>query len=172
MERVTDILRKAGHVDASHFTPEARDRGTAVHLATQLHDEGALDTDYEWGDAKAQARFQAYERFLREMNVEILGIEIEVVHPVLDYIGHLDRLVAINGLRGVLDIKPPGKERWHALQLSAYQQAAGGGVQDWPNRWNLYLAEGKYQLDRKKTSMMDDWNVFRAALTTVRWRTG
>lgn len=169
MQRVTDILKDVGLIDATHFTQEARDRGTAVHLATQLHDEGDLDEDYQWGDRKAQLRFQAYQKFRREMKVNIIEIELELVHPVLGYVGHVDRLCEINGLRGVLDIKPPGQHAWHPLQLAAYQQAAPGGVKEWPACWNLYLGEGTYHLEPRR-NLIQPWYVFRAALTVAQFK--
>ena len=169
--RVTDVLREAGLVDVSHFTQEARDRGTAVHLATELHDRGELDETKPWGDEKAHGRLAAYKRFLRECNVKILAIEVEVLHPVLFYVGHLDRLVEINGLRGIMDIKPPGKSKWHGVQLAAYQAAAEGGARAWPHRWNLYLGDDDYRLHPwNKPEHAIHWSVFRAALTITQFK--
>lgn len=164
MLRVTDVLKAAGLIDPTWFTQEARDRGQAVHLATELHDQGELDESQPWGDAKAVKRFQTYQRFRREKNCNIIAVEHEITHP-LGFAGRMDRLVEMDSRRGVLDIKPPGESAWHPIQLAAYQAGAGP---EWPCRWNLYLGETSYRLVERKNP--HDWNVFKAALILAQFK--
>jgi hypothetical protein len=42
---VTTILKSVGLIDASFYTIEGRERGSAVHLACEYFDQGDLDED-------------------------------------------------------------------------------------------------------------------------------
>jgi len=159
---VTDILKRAGLVDASFFTEEARDRGSAVHAAAHYLDENDLD----WSSVNPSVlpRLRQYQKFLDEVKPEILAIEESVVHEALRYCGRYDRRVRIAGREGLLDLKGPGQAPWHRLQIMYY-------VACFPRplaRWALYLSEERYKLIEFKGR--EDWEACKAILTLTSWR--
>ena len=160
--RVTEVLRDAGLVDAQWFTDYARERGSALHQATALHDEG--DLAIETVDPVVLPRFNQYLRFLAEVSPEILAIEAEVTHPIYGYVGHIDRRVIIGGQEGILDIKGPYPAPATQIQLAGYALTF-----DMPMaRWSLHLSDGKYKLIRHTDRK--DFEVFKAALTVADFR--
>jgi len=170
--RVTEVLAISGLIDTQWYTEYACDRGTAVHSATALHDAGQLDESSDWGDEVAHGRLEGWKRFVSECSVKILRSEFEVTHPTLNYVGHADRLITLDERPWVIDIKPATPERWHGLQLAAYQRAIqdsdilteGGLVR----RANVYLDKGKYKWIPRCEPR--DWNVFHAALIVAQWK--
>lgn len=166
--RVTEVLAKAGLVDTTWYTEEACERGTAVHEATALYDEGALDESQPWGDDVALGRLEGWKRFVSECDVEVIESEFEVRHDRLGYIGHADRLIYWNGAVWIIDIKPANEERWHPIQLAAYQQAWKEMKDVTAKRANVYLDAGKYKVIPRESR--NDWRVFQAALTVAQWK--
>jgi hypothetical protein len=167
LPRVTDILKAAGLIDSRWFTDWARQRGSAVHLATRYVDEGRLDWDSL--DESVAPRVRQYERFLRESGCEVLESERRIEHDAMGYSGTPDRTVKIGHRVGVLDIKPPMVCQWHGIQLAAYAQLAGQhrtGMAGF--RWILHLSDTAYALD----PVLDpaDWPLFCNALNLYRWR--
>ena len=160
MLSVTQILDLAGFVDSTWFTDSACQRGTALHRAAQYLVEGTLDRSSL--DPSIVERFERYERFIREMDLEYLAIEEEVTNPTLGYVGHLDCRLKINGREGILDLKP-SPAPWHPLQLAGY---AGCFTRPMA-RWGLYLAGSNYKL--VEYSERTDWRTFQAALTVAQW---
>lgn len=160
---VTEILAAAGLVDASWFTDYARERGRRVHLGTQFLDEGL---SFAWSDLPEDVipRVRSYQKFLDEVRPTILSIEEHVENEPLRYQGTLDRRARINGSEGIIDIKPPSRERWHRLQLSLY----AGCIPRPMKRWNLHLGDERYQLIEHKDR--DDWRVAQAAITLAAWK--
>ncbi len=153
LPHVTAILREAGLVNQEWFTDYARERGSALHKATELHDLGDLDEDSI--DPCIHAPFVGYCQFLEEVKPKILTIEEHVEYQGL-YQGTLDRRLIINGRQGILDLKgQPSKV--DPLQLAGYAMTFNMPMR----RWNLYLRikEGDYKLvehiDRRKDDA--DW---------------
>jgi hypothetical protein len=94
---VTQILKDAGLIDTTWYTDEARERGRAVHFATQFLDEDDLDWDtvlpqYR-GYVAAWERFKAESHFIisRDSDGKLL-IEYLLFQPVSGYCGMLDRV--------------------------------------------------------------------------------
>lgn len=163
MLHVTEVLKLAGLVDDRFFTEEARDRGTALHLATVYFDEGNLDD--ESLDPAIRGGLDAYRAFYRDVHPVILACEEPVEDLARGYCGTPDRVLVINGREGVLDIKRGAESPWHAIQLAAYAHTYGRPMA----RWNLYLGQdGKYKLIERRSRL--DWPVFEAALLLVQWR--
>jgi len=162
LPRVTTILKDAGLVDTSFFTDEARDKGSALHLALQFLDQHDLDWDSL--DPVLLPRVRQYQRFLDEVRPEILAIEEEVVNEPLQYAGRLDRRVKIAGKELVLDLKTGGCAPFHQVQLAGY----AGTFQRPLARTCLHLFEDRYQLVEHRDR--NDWVVFKAALTLTAWR--
>ena len=168
---VTEILGLAGVIDTTWYTEVGRDRGTAVHQATVMVDEGDLEDSWlQSTDEQTRKRVEAYIRFRSEVDCSIIKAEFEVVHPTYNYVGHPDRLLTINGQLAVLDIKPPNAERWHGAQLAGYQRAIVSSMDDVgiPTRYNLYLKDnGTYKLEPRRKPL--DWKRFHAALIMAQW---
>ena len=158
LPRVTSILKDAGLVDTRWFTEYAREKGTQTHRAAQFIDRGGVN----WAtmDPGVFPRAVQYQRFLDEVNPMIHAIERPVVNVVMGYRGTLDRIVAINGRMGVLDIKGPGRFIWHPIQLSLYQHAL---TSMFPCRWTLHLSDKDYRLVEHRGR--HDWEVAKAAIT-------
>lgn len=170
---VTQILKDAGLIDTTWYTDEARERGRAVHFATQFLDED--DLEWETVLPKYRGFVQAWERFKRESHFQIgrdsegnLLIEYRLFHPVSGYCGMLDRLGTIGSAEYLLDIKTGDSQDWHGYQLAAYSQCL-------PNphsrkRMTVHLrANGAYSTrEHELAKFAYDWQVFAAA--TVVWQ--
>ena len=168
LPHVTGILKTVGMIDTRFYTEAARDFGTKLHLATQILDEGRLD--WKDLDPRLLPRVRQYQDFLRQVDVRILAIEERVENIPLQYQGRLDRRVFIidsyypQGREGVLDIKPPNKERWHPIQLSMYANCFDRPMA----RWSLHLHDERYQLIEHRGRR--DWEVAKAAMTLAAWK--
>ena len=71
---VTQILKDAGLIDTTWYTDEARERGRAVHLATQFLDEDDLDWDTvlpQYGGYLAA--WERFKRVLLHLDFELCG---------------------------------------------------------------------------------------------------
>jgi hypothetical protein len=128
MPRVTEIL--SPFADFSMIPPDvlqaAAERGTAVHEACAAYAIGFwtfLGVDLE-------GYLQSFKSWFDRYVVEVLAVEEEVIHPAFGYIGHVDLIATVAGIRpkpvvSIIDYKSPMVESltWHA-QLSAYKEAA------------------------------------------------
>jgi hypothetical protein len=118
---VTEAIRLAGLMgDTSHFNDYARDRGTAVHLLTQLDDEGDLDESSV--DPALAPYLVGWRKFKAEFKPKWSMIEASLEHHAYPFCGRLDRFGTLApGFLSVVDIKSGAKAPWHRVQLSAYQ---------------------------------------------------
>jgi len=138
---VTQLMRTTGVIPQSDFEiPEKYAvLGTEVHAMTELVDKGMFYP--EFCSEEALLYVLQYQSFLEENDVEILEIEQIIFNEELLYAGRLDRVMSINGIEYIVDIKTGGKYRWHARQLTAYKQAKGNyRIAD------LYLGKWEYKL--------------------------
>lgn len=164
---VTSILSAVGHVYKSQAMEMAWKRGTAVHLATQYFDEGRLDPKSV--DPILIPYLTAYIAFLGDVQPEILLTEQPVYHPVLQYAGTADRVVKINGVTGVLDIKTGSAPMHTNPQLAAYYAALKTPFEMTGGKWCLVLkSDGTYKLS--SAPELDHWEMFKAALVIYRWK--
>lgn len=159
---VTTILDRAGLIDSTWFTDEARDKGSALHAATHFLDEG--DLDWSTVDPSVLPRLRQYQKFKDELRPEILSIEEAVENETLQYCGRLDRRLKIAGREGVLDIKGPARAPWQAIQVVMYSACFLRPLA----RWTLHLSDERYQLIEHKDR--SDWEVAKAALTIAAWK--
>lgn len=162
LPHVTAILRIAGLVDASWFTDEGRDRGSALHAAAHFLDEG--DLDWDTVDASVVPRLIQYQRFVDQLCPEILSIEESVINEALRYCGTLDRRIRIKNREGILDIKSPFRAPWQGVQVAMYAACFDRPLA----RWTLHLSDERYQLIEHKSRQ--DWAVAKAALTIAAWK--
>ena len=163
---VTTILKAEGFIDSTWFTEYSRDRGTKVHQAIRLYDEGELDEDAL--DAVLVPYLAAWRRFLADGQVEIDASEVQLASPVYGFAGTIDKLARIGG-RGVaiLDIKTSRTPaRWWGLQLAGYHILQGEVGR---RRYTVQLLDdGSYRLHEYKDR--EDRAVFLAAVAVYNWK--
>lgn len=115
---VTQALTACHLIDNEWFTDYARQRGKAVHLGTQLDDEGDLDEASLAPEilpyVEAHRRFKADTGFVPEM------IESRICLPRLGYAGTLDRYGTIGKQKTIVDYKTGEIYPWVRLQLAGY----------------------------------------------------
>ena len=98
---VTEILAAEGFYNPKQFTEGSANRGTEIHLVTQLLDEGKKTlADYTLDQFYPYAL--AWEKFKEDTGAEMLGIEVMVGGKDKGCAGTLDRLAVIRpkGLHG------------------------------------------------------------------------
>ena len=160
---VTQVLRDAGLVDTTWFNDYMRDRGTALHRATQLHDEGDLNPDSV--DPAIKESLAGYLKFLKEVEPVILAVEEKVEKPKI-YQGRLDRRLKINGREGVLDIKGVDMTATR-LQVAAYAMTFDRPMARWALLLRVKL--GSYKLIEYRERRKDDLD-FMAAVRIAAFR--
>lgn len=122
---VTQVLKAAGVCGSgSFYTEGAASRGTAVHLATQLIDEGYCTPD-EYSASEISGYVQAWENFKARTGFKFDQIEVRVGSPFFMVAGTADRVGRV-GIHGyTLDIKTGAPADWHRLQLACYNILMG-----------------------------------------------
>lgn len=118
--RVTEILKATGWIDTTWYTAAGRDRGTAIHEATEAMDTLGLPPS-TWPEY--EKKLDTWASWKTDNQVEIVTIEQAVEHA--EYIGRCDRVVKAPGGVYVLDIKSGSKQPWHKVQIAAYATALG-----------------------------------------------
>ena len=164
---VTTILNSL--TDYSFVNKELLERaanfGTAVHKATELYDQNNLD--FNGLDESLLPYVEAWDMFLHDYKPEILSIEQRIA-SIYGYAGTLDRYVAIDGQRFIIDIKSGTVvPKYTGLQLSAYSQAVieGGGKVD--ERYVIHLQPCRYKVIPFNNP--NDFTIFKSALNLYRW---
>lgn len=183
---VTRVLSPLQDYDpTSQYLETARQRGTDVHTATELHDrrrDAIVIRDDKWRPdgirgyitATTIAPYlDAWKKFLADTDFEIHEIEKRVCSLRHRYAGTLDRLGVLNGRRVVIDIKTTAKmSPVMGIQLAAYQFAVNEKtpwVKQYPYRFICQLKpDGSYRLEEFKDK--SDFTVFLALLTIHSWR--
>ena len=115
---VTQRIARAGLLGSAPtwHTPEAAERGTAVHLACHQSDIGAeLDICAEW-----DGYLRSYQAWSRAMAPTWTSMEQPYYNAELDLAGTPDRIGTMAGRDVVLDIKSGPPASWHGIQLAAY----------------------------------------------------
>jgi len=118
---VSEIIEGVGLMDAKakqFYTQFHSDRGTAVHAATVMIDNGTLDESSV--DPEIVGYLEAYKKFKEEGWPQWSCLEYSVFNKTLFYAGTLDRFGTINKELVVVDIKTGQKAKWHAIQLAFY----------------------------------------------------
>lgn len=158
----------------------ARDRGEAVHYATELHDLGELDEAPV--PESIVPYLQAYKDFRRETGFEPTAIEMRVWHPALRYAGTLDRVGHFTRLKGIragweclVDLKATYSVMPQVHVQTALYAAAYDRMLDLPpadrikRRFALQLrADATYRLE--ECADPTDLSVGLAAKTIHEWR--
>ena len=163
---VTQAISGAGLVDSRWFDDYSRDRGTAVHRATELFDLEVLDE--ESLDPILLPYLDGYKMFILETGAAWDAIERRVYSSTHHYAGTLDRLGFVNGRRTLVDLKTGGIYPTTALQLAAYCHAADEVCDRMAVQLN---GDGKYSIHLYKIEdLTRDFGVFAAALTVANWK--
>lgn len=146
--------------------------GTAVHCATELDDQGLLDEDTVHEEVCGYLK--GWRLFKREHKVEFISIEQKLAHRRMRYAGTVDRVMKVDGERGVWDIKtrlqiPPAV----GIQLAAYNELVReNGIADrrykLENRAIQLKPDGTYQIHRFNHE--EHYAAWIALLTLRNWR--
>lgn len=171
---ITDTLIDFGGI-APAVLETARDRGTAVHLACQYHDEGGVDESSL--DPALIGYLAGYRAFLAESGARWDAIEKRVYSGKFRYAGTLDRVGTIKGKRSrvsvLVDIKAVAQiQPAVGPQTAAYLQAYRETFPEKPKlfgRFALQLRpDGTYRFHECRE--IADFSVFMAAKTVAAWR--
>lgn len=185
------LIRKGmTHEEAEAHMIKVRDdaceRGKEAHYSVELLcQKQPLQIDRALPDSINQYDLTLYvmnaQRILEELNVEkVLGVEMQVVHPVGHYCGTLDALVQTPDGIMVLDwkttseIKKAKTERWKLFQLVAYAGAVNNIFKDQGlccvRVANAYLApDGNKLVVHEQESVLDAWRELQG-LTLEYWQ--
>lgn len=138
--------------------------GTAVHMATELDDQGLLDESAL--DPALVPYLEAWRKFSQQLDVQWDAIEERVYHPTFRYAGTLDRRGYVGGVQTVLDIKSSAV-LYPSVgpQLAAYQHACPTPS---AQRMGLLLKpDGTYEA--KTYTDPTDWPMFCSLMTVRTW---
>jgi hypothetical protein len=178
---VTQLINGAGIGPDFSMVPRdaleaARAFGVAVHSACELDDLDELDDTGT--DARVMGCVEAWRRFKRETEAEILATEQRLYHPTLRYAGTLDglaRLTLKGDARGLwlLDRKTGAEPHpSYGVQLAAYEQLLRGQTgADFAamGRATVHLDEsGRYRFHRFTNH--SDAACFMACLALNQWK--
>jgi hypothetical protein len=102
-------------------TRYALERGTALHKACELDDQGDLEESSV--DSACTGFLKAWRKFKADTGAIIYFME-RPVYSALGYAGTIDRGLVLNGKDCILDLKCNALPSWIGLQLGAYARAA------------------------------------------------
>jgi hypothetical protein len=152
---------------------EARIRGEAVHLATELHDRADLD-EQSLNDEIA-CYLQSWRKFRAEWCFEPELIEARVASLVWKYAGTLDRVGTCRppGMRKqrrlLLDIKSGDEDPSHGPQTAGYALPLRDCNVIIDMRATVYLSPIKYRVEVHANDA-GDRATFMAAIAFHQWR--
>lgn len=143
------------------------ERGTAIHLATELWDRDVLDESTV--DPQIQGYLDSWKRFRKDQAYVPVEIEYPTYHPELLVGCKIDRLP------GPLDIKSGSPEPWHILQICVQWSALiCHGLHDYARSpQDVYLDPdgGPPKVKLYKTSeMREAFHIYSSMLVFLRWK--
>jgi hypothetical protein len=154
---VTGIIRACGLMDTQWASEWHMQRGSAVHRAVELDEQGDLDEASL--DSVIVPYLDAWRRFKTELHYISVEQERKIYHPVYRYAGTLDQIGILNDKSTLIDIKTGAYQPWWALQTAAYN-----AVSKCRYRYSIELHnDGKYKLIQHKKNT--DLQAFLACLT-------
>jgi hypothetical protein len=144
-----------------------RKRGTAVHLATCLYDQGKLAEV----DDRLRGYLDAWKEFLDCSGFQASLIEHRVHSEQWKYAGTLDRMGQLGGKSTLLDIKSGSIAGYAALQLSGYRRALSecDGIDTERRVAVQLLPDGKFKIKEFMDHAGDD-RTWLQALSLHHWR--
>lgn len=143
-----------------------RELGRQVHFACELDDDADLEEDSV--PEEIEPYLKAYRQFKADTGALVLLNEMQVAEPMLQYAGTLDRVLLVNGVRYLVDLKTSiATPIAVGPQTAAYLRALGDTSVT--HRAALRLrADGTYRFDTLTGA--DDWSVFLSCLTLFRFK--
>jgi hypothetical protein len=172
MLNVTSVLEAVGITDFSKVNKddlEASQRfGKNFHIASNLDDWGELDEKSL--SIPLRPYLAAWQKFKRDYNVKIIANEMMVHSHIYQFCGTLDRVLEINGLLVLIDLKSGNMYPSTALQtaayVKAYEEMTGKKIS---YRRGIQLKEnGNYKPVPYKQKT--DWMYFLSALKVCQFR--
>lgn len=121
---VTTVLKAAGLVETRHHTEGSANRGSEIHEATSLIDQGVMSID-DWKDDDIHPYLFAWEKFKKESGAEVVEIEQLLYHETLRYATMVDRVLKGSAGRFIVDIKTGPPQSWHGIQLASNTALTG-----------------------------------------------
>jgi hypothetical protein len=120
---VTQLLHEAGLVNTRYYREEHRKRGTEVHLACQLFDEGTLE---ENPDARYWPYLQGWKAYLNFSRFQVEQIELQMYSERGGFAGTLDRLGRFpdSDIPVIIDLKSGMVPKATKLQTAGYATLA------------------------------------------------
>lgn len=149
---ITGMLEAAGEIDARWYTEESSERGRAVHRLTAEYDLNALDlATAQTDDPRHRGYLLAHAKAMAILRPEFLSVEEPLVHPRWRFGGRPDRVIVLDRMLGVLEIKSGGIERSHQIQTALQAILVATDLRlpaHHVKRWCLYVGEkGKFKLE-------------------------
>lgn len=164
---VTTALKEAGLVDERWYDEASRDRGTYVHRALHLLDQGKL------AEPAVEPAYAGYVLAYRQFRALTAPVWSHHEHAVYDevygYAGTMDRagILQSNNTRVILDIKTGAVPPWVGAQLAAYRRCLPDAHRYM--RVALHLrADGSFAV-HECTDRTDE-ALFLAALRVAQWK--
>jgi hypothetical protein len=156
---VTQVLKAAGMIDDQWFDEWSRERGKAVHKATELDDRGELDESTI--DPRIAGYLDAWRRFIFETGWKSNEIEKLVFSRFAWFAGTLDRIGRFPTDRGlsIVDIKTGTPTR----------AAMDDGIRC-GRSMAVYLRENGTYTKGNEADYQRDVSVFLGALAVTRWK--
>ena len=164
---VSQILQANGLMDSFKHSENKLHTGTAIHKALEFSDKGTLD--YSKLDSRLKKCIDLWEKFKKDLGLNVIGIEEKVAFGVL-YAGTIDRIVKGQGKKAILDFKSGNPQDWAALQTAGYAMAYD--PTDYMN-YERYCVKIHWDMDRVKYKPYTDehdFNTFMAMATTYHWK--
>lgn len=130
---VTQLLKPIENWDFLDDEAKAfySDRGTKVHKATALDDLD--DLDEQSLDPALAGYVKSWRLLVCSIGMQILSVEEQVYHPLLNYAGTMDRRALIRARHSVIDIKAGTKLPSHGVQTAGYRKAWNAANKAHPN---------------------------------------
>jgi len=144
--------------------PKYAERGTMVHAATEVFDDGVDDLTVF--DDSIVPYLIAYGEFRDEHDIEVIDTETILFNSNLLYAGREDRYWIVDGNKHITDIKTGRKYKNHIVQLAAYLMASNSEVDCVSN---LYLNPFSQKLHVYKGSEIEYGKKMVEALSLVYW---
>ncbi len=156
---ITQLLKAAGKIDATWYTPEAAARGTAVHALCAAHALGSLSVEEYEGPLRPY--LLAYDAAVGILKPSVTHVELPVIHRGHGFGGRIDLGCILFGRRGLVEIKTGAWAAWHgvqlALQAELLSQDIGVPAKALARR-GLYLRpDGKYRVHTFEDSTVRDF---------------
>lgn len=147
---ITQLLKRAGLVDDTWYTDDARDRGTRVHDLTAAYDLGGLALEDVVGFEEHAAYLQHYVEFVKMVRPEWGYVEVPFVHEAHRFGGRPDRVGRVFAMASVVEIKSGAPEKAHAVQ-TALQAILVAPLLTLPpeliQRYVVYLTPEKFKVE-------------------------